>query len=334
MKRIILIFGFFLISGYFSIEYLESHPLAPSLLKVVEKNNGVLNVLWKEPEMKVRGEKLRPYFQEGCKQNGPAKIHYKGSGLIKKFEVICKNKNLVGQEVGVKGWTEKKSTVLLHLTLKNKVIIQKVLNRDYRKITVPKYDSLEDFFKRYLFLGFGHIFEGLDHLMFVFGLIILMSDLRKIFVSLTFFTFGHSVTLSLASLNIISIPSFICEFAISLSLVFLVCEMRDREEKNKSLLIRYPGSLTTFFGLIHGLGFAGALKEVGLPPTDLPLTLFSFNLGIELGQLLFVLAIFLIWVLCKKAKINIPFWMRKNVIHFMGFISAFWCFERGYLSFF
>ena len=328
MKKIIFLIGYLFISGYMTISNVNAHPLAPSLLKIVEKKGGVLDVFWKEPELKKRGQKLLPSFQDGCEKKGPVKVKFEGTGVVKRFNIVCQKEGLVGQEVGIKGWNKESSTVLLHITLKDGSLIQKVLSPDLKKIIVPKSDSLTSFFKKYLFLGVGHIFEGVDHLMFVFGLIVLMNGVRKILISLTFFTLGHSITLSLATLNLVAFPSFLCEFFISLTLVFLVCEISNKREKTESLMIKYPGFMTTFFGLIHGLGFAGALKEVGLPPTEIPITLFSFNLGIEFGQILFVLIIMGLWALLIKSKRELPSWLCKVSIHSMGALAGFWCFDR------
>ena len=331
MKRTIFLMSILSIWGHLTLSKGNAHPLAPSLLKIVEKESGVLKVFWKEPELKKRDEKLKPFFQDGCNKKGPVKLIYEGTGIVKKFGVVCKGKSFIGKEVGIKGWNRRSSsTVLLHITLKNDSIIQKVLNQDFKKIIVPKKSSLTDFFKKYLFLGISHIFEGLDHLLFVFGLMLLMSGIRKILISLTFFTLGHSITLSLATLGIVNFPSFLCEFLISLTLVFLVCEISNKTVEKESLLIRYPGTMTTFFGLIHGLGFAGALKEVGLPPSEIPLTLFSFNLGIEFGQVLFVAVIAVFWAFLIKLKFEMPSLVRKVSIHSMGILAGYWCFERIY----
>ena len=328
MKIIILFISYFFLSGLLISSITKGHPLAPSLLKIQEKQNGLLKVFWKEPELKKRGEKLKPFFPNGCEKSGPVKIKYEGTGIVKKFDVICKKISFIGQEVGVEGWSQVSSTVLLHITLNDGSIIQKVLSSDLKKIIVPENDTLMGFFEKYLFLGISHIFEGIDHLLFVLGLMILMNGFRKILISLTFFTLGHSITLSLATLEIVTFPSFLCEFFISLTLVFLVCEINKKKGMKESLMIKYPGSMTTFFGLIHGLGFAGALKEVGLPSSEIPLTLFSFNLGIELGQVLFVAIIIGFWSALIKLRLELPSWLREGSIHCMGILAGYWCFER------
>ena len=335
MKRIIFYFPYFLIIGYLITFNANAHPLAPSLLKIVEKEDGLLKVFWKEPELKKRGQKLKPLFQDGCEKRGPVKTIFEGTGIVKKFNIVCQNKSLIGQVVGVRGWSDMNSTVLLHITLKSGSVIQQILSSDLKTVIVPKSESLTGFFKKYLLLGVKHIFEGIDHLLFVLGLIILMSGLRKILISLTFFTVGHSITLSLATLDLVVFPSSLCEFFIALTLVFLVCEIstkKENRENKESLMIKYPGSMTTFFGLIHGLGFAGALKEVGLPPTEVPLTLFSFNLGIEFGQILFVVIMMASWKFLVRLNVEIPSWVRKGSIHSMGFLAGYWCFERVFTN--
>src|SRR6185295_4271413 len=140
----------------------------------------------------------------------------------------------------------------------------------------------------YLRLGIEHILTGFDHLLFVLGLCLLIAGRRPLLWTLTAFTAGHSVTLSLAALGFVHVPQAPAEAAIAVTIVILARELA-RPSTTPRLLRRRPWAMAALFGLLHGLGFAGALADIGLPAGDIPLALFSFTVGIEIGQIAFVL---------------------------------------------
>ncbi len=320
--RIIILFLFF----PFIIHDLYSHPLAPSFYKILEKDKGIFEVLWKGPEMRVRGERVMPLIPEGCQVIGKPNYSYENTGFIKSYKMFCDGP-LIGKKIEVKGLDKSKRNVLLHLTFKDKRLIQEVLNSKKSNIVIPRNFSSWDFFKKYLVLGFEHILSGADHLLFIFALIILMTHFKTIFVTITFFTIGHSITLSLAVLDLIYLSPRLSEFGIAFTLLILAAEI---DQNKKSIMTRYPWGMPLFFGLIHGLGFAGALKEVGLPQSEIPLTLFSFNLGIEIGQVFFIGVLCLSLFLLRKFKVTFPFWAQKIQTYAIGSVAAFWCFERTF----
>ena len=139
---------------------------------------------------------------------------------------------------------------------------------------------------RYLALGLEHIAGGVDHLLFVLGLLLLVRELRPAVLTLSAFTVGHSLTLALAALDLVRLPSGPVEAVIALSILLLAVELGLRERgAPPTLTQRYPWAIALLFGLVHGLGFAGALREVGLPSGAVGPALLGFNLGVELGQL-------------------------------------------------
>jgi hydrogenase/urease accessory protein HupE len=155
----------------------------------------------------------------------------------------------------------------------------------------------------YVRLGVLHISTGPDHLLFVLGLVLLVVGRRRLLWTITAFTVGHSVTLSLASLGLVHIPPAPIEVAIALTLLWVAIELaRDRAQPTWSR--RFPWALAFVFGLLHGLGFAGALAQVGLPDSEIPLALFGFNVGIEIGQLIFVGAILLVRPLTRDPRLS------------------------------
>ncbi|MBX3249654.1 MAG: HupE/UreJ family protein [Myxococcales bacterium] len=201
----------------------------------------------------------------------------------------------------------------------------------------------DDAFARYLALGVEHIAFGVDHLLFVLGLVLLVRRWRALVVTITAFTLGHSVTLALASLGWVAIPIAPVEACIALSILVLAHELaRPRVDALGSptgdakssasptvptLTGRYPALIAAAFGLLHGLGFAGALAEVGLPAGGLVSALFAFNLGVELGQLAFV-ALGVLGLLALRGRDTLDRGVTRALAYGLGSVAAFWTLER------
>ena len=185
--------------------------------------------------------------------------------------------------------------------------------------------------ERYTWLGVEHILAGIDHLLFVLALLFVVQDRWKLVKTITAFTIAHSITLALATLGYVSLPSAPVEAAIALSIVFLASEIVQHGRGRTSLTFRKPWLVAFAFGLLHGLGFAGALSEIGLPPSEVPVALLFFNIGVEIGQLAFVTVVLLVgWVLRQ-----IPYPMRLQtavqmiVVYGIGTLATYWFVERA-----
>jgi hydrogenase/urease accessory protein HupE len=175
----------------------------------------------------------------------------------------------------------------------------------------------------YTTLGIDHILTGLDHLLFVLGLLFLVGFKRQLIWTITAFTAAHSLTLGLSAMGWLALRSPPVEAAVALSIVLVAAEALHRRQ---TLARRWPALVAFGFGLIHGLGFAGALKDIGLPEAHLPLALLSFNLGVEIGQLLTLLAAWVLWrVLDKLPRLDQA---RTVALYAMGVVAAYWCWLR------
>ena len=139
--------------------------------------------------------------------------------------------------------------------------------------------------------GIEHILLGFDHLLFVLALILIVRSLRVLLITITAFTIAHSITLALATLGVVHVPGPPVEAMIALSILLLACEILRVRRGEESSTARWPWLVAFAFGLLHGFGFAGALTELGLPQGDIPLALFAFNVGVELGQLAFIASV-------------------------------------------
>lgn len=155
---------------------------------------------------------------------------------------------------------------------------------------VPAVAGPAQVLKEYSLLGIEHILFGYDHLLFVLGLLVIARTWRRILLTVTGFTLAHSISLSLSSLGWLQIPIAPVEATIALSIVFLAVEI-SRARHQPSLTHQYPVLVSFSFGLLHGLGFASALGEIGLAENQMLLSLLFFNIGVELGQLAFILAV-------------------------------------------
>lgn len=182
--------------------------------------------------------------------------------------------------------------------------------------------------RKYAWLGMGHILGGIDHLLFVVGLLLLVKSLKRLIVTITAFTLAHSITLALSVLGWLKLPSEPVEAIIALSIVLLAVEIVNHHRGKIGITARFLWLISFVFGLVHGLGFAGALGELDLPPADVPAALLFFNLGVEAGQLVFIAALLLLAWPIRKAKLQLPPKLALAPHYALGIISAYWLLDR------
>jgi hydrogenase/urease accessory protein HupE len=191
----------------------------------------------------------------------------------------------------------------------------------------------------YLRLGVEHILLGVDHLLFVLALLLIVKGWRRLIGTITAFTVAHSITLAAATLGFVHVPQQPVEAAIALSIVFVAVEIVHGLQGRPGLTERWPWVVAFIFGLLHGLGFAGALREVGLPEKSIPLALFFFNIGVELGQLLFVAVVvcllFALSTFSHRQKVSVldalaPAQAEKAAAYLIGSVAFYWVLERVY----
>jgi hydrogenase/urease accessory protein HupE len=203
-----------------------------------------------------------------------------------------------------------------------------VLGAERPSVVIEGEPSRLDVLHDYGLLGVEHIATGIDHLLFVFGLLLLASGTRQLLATITAFTVGHSVTLALAALEIVHVPQAPVEVVIAVTIYVLAVELAREVRAGSTLLRRSPWAMAFAFGLLHGLGFAGALRETGLPQNDVPLALLAFNLGIEAGQVAFVAAVLAVTALIRPGLRSLPAWSVRVPVYAMGIASFYWILER------
>jgi hydrogenase/urease accessory protein HupE len=235
---------------------------------------------------------------------------------------------LTGQRIGVDGLRTRATDALVRIRLADGRSVQTVLRGNESAITVPEGTGKLDVLRAYLVLGFEHILTGFDHLLFVLGLTLLVHGRRQLLWTITAFTAGHSVTLSVAALGYVSLPTAPIEVLIALTILVLAVELTREAAGRDGWMQRRPWAVAFAFGLLHGLGFAGALAQVGLPADEIPLALFSFNVGIELGQLLFVACVLATRSALRRLPTDFPRPVRALPAYAIGSLAVFWMWER------
>ncbi len=301
------------------------HPLAPALLELRETPSGLAYV-WKQALLQPPGSAIEPALPEHCRIRQPAQLVRDAASATLRGVADCGGRSLVGARLGVRGLGEGSPAVLLRVELADGRRLRAVLDQRQPALTVPARERRLDVAADYLGLGWRHILGGADHLLFVLGLLLLVRGRRALLLAVTAFTAGHSVTLSLAVLGLLGIPPLLAELAIAASLLALGVALA---EGGDSPLRRWPWLAAGGFGLVHGLGFAGALSEAGLPEGEVPLALLCFNLGIELGQLAFVVGVLAAAAALRPWRRRGPAWLARLPAYAIGGLAAFWCLERA-----
>lgn len=311
-----------------------AHPLAPALIELEERAEGRVAVRFKTslyPRSREAAEQLQPRLPSACARVGVSRVEIEGGGRVERFSLECAG-SLIGSEVGVNGLRENGIDALLRVKLQDGRTVQSVLRADQARFVIPSEPDRFEVLTSYLDMGVRHIFSGVDHLLFVFGLVLLVASGRgyvsRLLVTLSAFTLGHCVTLSGAAVGWIRLPGPPVEFLIALSVLALAVELARGEEHGRSASL--PWLLAGGFGLLHGLGFAGALLEAGLPEGEIFTALLAFNLGIEVGQALFVAVVLpgIAIVRLHAVAVRLPGWASRVPVYAMGSLAAMWCFER------
>ena len=322
MIRFIFVCIFFL-SSVFADE------IRPAFLELTQQNKTSYKVLWKKPSQgeAKRALKLEPLFPKSAKIIGVKKITKTLSATLESY-VLEESGALINQPITIQGLEATSSDVLVRVHyMDGETEFIRVLP-EAPNFTLTHESGFINMASTYFILGVEHILEGFDHLLFVLALLLLVGNIRVLIWTITAFTVAHTITLMLASLEFIHLSSRAVEATIALSIVFVAAEgiyaMRGREHITK----KYPWVIAFGFGLIHGLGFAEALKEIGLPQNEIVPSLIFFNIGVEVGQLLFVMAILLfVWIFKSLIEKHVYVY-KMGMSYIIGIIATFWFLQR------
>ena len=304
----------------------EAHRFAPSLLQIKTSGSDTYAVTWKTPIQQVSDVAMTPILPDVCTRAEESPWIREGTGKLRQSTYQCPG-GLIGQSIGVGGLGPNQSSVMLNVALADGIDHQAVLTADASIFVVPAEPDRWQVVGRYTVLGAEHIWAGIDHLLFVLGLLLLVGGGRRLVWTITAFTVGHSITLAMVTLGVFDYPVAFIEFLIALSIFVLALELT--REGGQSRLWRQPWWLAGLFGLLHGMGFAGALADTGLPQANLPLALLFFNVGIEFGQLAFIAVLLGLGMLFRRLIAHPPAVVLQLPVLVLGVLSAMWCIERG-----
>ena len=282
-------------------------------------------VLWKQPVVENKRLPIDPVFPESCNLEETAPPELTGNALIKRWRAYC---DLSTATIEISGLRTSITDVLVRLIKADEAPENYIVRPSDPVLSLggEGADSIG-----YLMIGVEHLVGGIDHVLFVIGLVLFIHSPWMLLKTITAFTIAHSITLALSVMNVVSLAQAPVEAVIALSIVFLARELAQPEENRSALTRTSPWLMAFIFGLLHGLGFAGALSEIGLPEDALFTSLLLFNLGIELGQILVVFALgFVLWL---WRKVNQGLNLRPDLVHrlaayTMGSAAMYWTIDR------
>jgi hydrogenase/urease accessory protein HupE len=315
----------------------NSDELRPGYLEMRQTGPGAYNLLFKIP---ARGEDLRlaiyVKLPEGTQDITPPRASF-SEGVYVERRSIRWGGGLIGQPVTIEGLSATSTDVLVRIESLGGAIQTERLSPTKTSFIIQAVPGAGEVAATYLRLGVEHILFGFDHLLFVLALVILVRGWGRVAITVTAFTIAHSITLTAATLGFMNVPGPPLEAAIALSILLVAVEIVNARRGKPSPTARLPWLVAFSFGLLHGFGFAGALAEVGLPQHAIPVALLFFNVGVEIGQLIFVAAVLsLISVVHHVAsKLLEPARIQQSldrldmtVAYAIGVMAAYWLIER------
>ena len=304
------------------------HEVRPAYLELNQAPDGSYQVLFKVPLRGALRLGLRVRLPEACRTLATPERRDVGGASLERWQTRCEG-GLTGRSMGVEGLATTLTDVLVRIQGADGSVQLARLTPAAPSLRVEEAPAGSQVATTYFRLGVEHILGGIDHLLFVAALLLLVRGWRRLAATVTAFTLAHSLTLALATLGWVRVPGPPVEAAIALSIVFVAAEILHGSRGRPGAASRRPWLVAFAFGLLHGLGFAGALAEIGLPQASIPLALLFFNVGVEAGQLLFVAAVLLAWRACKALGAQrAATWATPASAYAIGALAACWTLER------
>ncbi len=261
-----------------------------------------------------KDESLQPIFPKHCIWNPP--------------ELNCGERGFVGR-LSFMGLGSKQSVAMIRVFPAEGPLQAYTVSAANPIVTVARDPGKDiaawlDLANTYVNLGIDHILRGIDHLLFVLGLIWLVRGPWMLIRTITAFTIAHSLSLAAATFGWVGVPERPLNAAIALSIVFVGVEIVKLQRGEAGLTARYPWFVAFAFGLLHGLGFATALTTLGIPQMVLPFALLFFNIGVEIGQIAFVLVVLALMWAHRQSQATLPRWGDALPAYVIGSVASFW----------
>jgi hydrogenase/urease accessory protein HupE len=304
-----------------------AHELRPGYLEISQESADRYAVRFKVPARGDMRLSLRVRLPADCVNLEPPRTERGGGGMIDRLHVSCPG-GLDGREIAIAGLATTYTDVIVRASRSDGTVQSARLTPDRPSFALVASPAWLETAKTYFLLGVEHILGGIDHLMFVLALMLLIHNRWMLLKTITAFTVAHSITLAAAALNWMQVPPAPVEATIALSICFAAAEVVRLDHGKFDLANRAPWIMAFAFGLLHGFGFGGALKAIGLPQSDVPVALLTFNLGVEAGQLLFVGCVLVLAAAVDRLlALRLPR-LRDVTAYAIGSVAAVWFIQR------
>jgi hydrogenase/urease accessory protein HupE len=328
MQRAILMLTAMLVLG--GIRHIQAHELRPGYLELRQTGPETFAMLWKVPARDDLRLGIRPQLPENCTPAAEPLRFQTADAYTERATMACAG-GIEGRRIAIDGLTATLTDVLVRLVRVDGSAQSVRLTPSIPSFVVTAIPSRFQVAGTYLRLGVEHILMGVDHLLFVLGLLLIVHNRWMLLKTITSFTVAHSLTLAVATLGYASAPLLPLNAAIALSILFLGPEIVRAGRGDTSLTLRHPWAVAFAFGLLHGFGFASGLTSMGLPRAEIPVALLLFNLGVEAGQMLFVLLIVLLERAFRTLDMRWPHWAEALPAYTVGTLGAYWTMQRTML---
>jgi len=308
--------------------YAHAHESRPGFLELREIGPGTYSLLWKRPTGGEVEIQIAPVLPEECRLITPDRQRQLSPGaLIVRGTLDCPG-GLAGKTISVAGLESTITDVLVRVHHADGRLESHILRPISPTVTLGGVTTATQRALGYVQLGIQHILLGPDHLLFVLGLLLIVFDRWMLLKTITSFTVAHSITLAIATLGYASAPLPPLNAAIALSILFLGPEIVRTWRGETSFTIRHPWVVAFAFGLLHGFGFASGLTSMGLPKAEIPLALLLFNVGVEIGQIAFVVLVVLLERSFRVLEVRWPRLVELLPGYAVGTLGAYWAIQR------
>jgi hydrogenase/urease accessory protein HupE len=331
-QRYLWLVAILLLASLLAVPTARAHEARPAYLEIKETSPNQFSVLWRTPVL--AGMRLPVVLtMPGDVKNLKEPVEQElADSLLERRWIDAGASGLAGKRIEFRGLQVTITDVLVRVELLDGRAWTMIAHPSQPWFELAGAPSKLHVAGAYLRLGIEHIWSGVDHLLFILALMLLVKGTRRLVATVTAFTIAHSITLAGATLGFVHVPQQPVEACIALSIVFVATEIIHAHQGRQGWTERWPWIVAFSFGLLHGFGFAGALREVGLPQTAIPVALLFFNVGVEVGQLLFIATILSVMALgrwlIRHTAIPQPAWAWRVAPYSIGGVAAFWVIQR------
>jgi len=305
-----------------------AHESQPGSLEIKQLGRDRYEISWRAPNYFGKPHPAALELPKEWKTIGEPTQRRRADSVIFNRLVSTDNQSIEGKVIRFPGLESTITNVFVRLTRLDGTIMTTVASPSKPRVELRGERSWHITAKEYVGLGFHHILLGVDHLLFVLGLLLIVQGGMKLLKTITSFTVAHSITLAIATLGYAQAPLPPLNAAIALSILFLGPEIMRSRRGESSLTIRFPWLIAFAFGLLHGFGFASGLSTTGMPKAELPWALLWFNVGVEIGQLLFVFVALALVRSFKILEVRWPRWATFLPGYTVGSLGAYWTIQR------